>query len=110
MTEQTPDIKLSKAQKAVYLAIIDYFAAYDESPTITDIVEYSGYSLTTVTYRIPELVEYGLITRMPNRPRGLALTDVRLPGCEPHMVDDVAEAEAEAEAPWKQYDDNPRIL
>ncbi len=107
MTKLNHKIKLTKAQGIIYAAILDYFDEYEQSPTMSEIVEYSGYSQTTVVYRVPELVSLGLITKQPNRTRSIELTDIRLPGFE--APEPEPEPAPDEEAPWKSYDDNPRI-
>lgn len=96
-------ITLTKAQSAIYAAILDYIEEYGESPTYPEIMEYSGYAMTTVIYRLPELVDLGLITRIPARPRSIRLTDVRLPEFE--LPD-----EPLAETPWTDTDKEPKVF
>lgn len=101
------DITLTKAQGIIYEVILDYFHEFGRSPTLKEIMAYSGYGLTTVVYRLPELVEFGLITREHARPRSIALTDLRLPQ---HEAVDPPEEPSSEDVPWLNATTEPKVF
>ncbi len=103
------NIQLTDAQAAVYASILDYFDEYGTSPSFDDLVYMSGYSMTTIVHKVPELVEYGLITRVPHQGRSISLTDKTLPGFEQPKGKE-SEPEEEAVMPWDKYDGDPQLV